>query len=56
MTNTYTTENYVLAITYPETNRISGQYSTQIYNNLAIHIRTSFDKNRHLLTHNRFIL
>ena len=53
--NTHTTENYVLAKTYPETSRISGNASTQIYNNLAIHIRTSFDKNRRVLTHGRFM-
>jgi hypothetical protein len=58
MTNTHTSENYVLAKAYPEINRISGTNSTQIYNNLAmhmIHIRTSFDKNQRVLTHGRFM-
>ena len=53
--STRTKKNYVLTKHYPETNRISGQISAQIYDNLVMHIRTNFDKNRHVLTHGSFM-
>ena len=55
--STRTKNNYVLTKQhYPETNRISGQNSAQIYNNLAMHIvQTNFDKNRQVLTHGSFM-